>query len=215
MDVVRKVKIQDRKFWGILYPDSTTYNCSAVIEIIQSYFTEWAWILHDKDLEPDGTLKKPHIHWMGLLPSPTKIKTISNKLGVEENYIRFADKWRNVARYLVHDTKDSEDKYQYSVDEVNCNFDICKYISRLGVETQAVNIYDAIVHQGKGCYSQLIPWAIQNGCYSELVRAHVLWAGLMKECPARSSKTVSDDEINKSKSEMMKLLKEKMEEDLK
>lgn len=33
-----------------LYPDSTDYNIKEVIELLKLYFSQWAWILHDKDL---------------------------------------------------------------------------------------------------------------------------------------------------------------------
>lgn len=174
-------KKQDRKFCGIIYPDSTEYDYKEVLEALEGYFTEWAWIVHDKDTDENGDLKKPHIHFIGLLPGPVKISTVAGRLGLAENYVRFADKWKSVVRYLVHDTPDSEEKWHYSADEVHCNFDLRKFLRGQRVEVQAQNIYDAISKDGLCTYRELIPWAIKNGCYSELVRAGNMWYRLMSE----------------------------------
>lgn len=47
----KKEKSQDRKFWGILWCDSADYNYKEVLKVIEEYFEEWAYILHDKDTE--------------------------------------------------------------------------------------------------------------------------------------------------------------------
>lgn len=177
-------KTQDRKFWGILYPDSESYDCEAVIEKIKSYFEEYAYILHDKDLDPEGNVLKPHYHWMGKSRSPLRISTISNQLGVAENYIRFIDRWRNCAQYLVHETKDTEDKYHYSVDEVVTNFEVTRFIGKESCETQARSIYDAITVYKLRSYADLIPWVLNNGCYGEFVRANSIWRSLIYELNA-------------------------------
>lgn len=176
-----EAKKQDRKFCGILYPDAEDYDYKEVLEVIESYFSEWAWILHDKDCGESGELKKPHIHFIGLLPGPVRISTVSSRIGLPENYIRFADKWKSVVRYLLHDTPDSEEKYHYGVEEVHTNFDVQKFLRGQRVEVQAMKIYDAVVNQGMCTYAELIPWTAKNGCYSELVRAGNMWYRLMSE----------------------------------
>ena len=45
--------IQGRKFCGILYVESDTYNVDEVLEHIKSYFDQWAYCLHDKDVNDE------------------------------------------------------------------------------------------------------------------------------------------------------------------
>ena len=46
--------IKDRKFQGILYPDSESYCCEDVLNVLKSTFPEFAYILHDKDTDENG-----------------------------------------------------------------------------------------------------------------------------------------------------------------
>ena len=59
--------VQGRKFCGILYVESDTYNVDDVLEHIKSYFDQWAYCLHDKDVNDEtGETKKAHYHFGGL-----------------------------------------------------------------------------------------------------------------------------------------------------
>lgn len=57
---MQKDGIKDRKYQGVLYPDSESYCCDDVLNILKSTFPEFAYILHDKDVDENGELKKPH-----------------------------------------------------------------------------------------------------------------------------------------------------------
>lgn len=43
-----------RNFSGVLYPDSESYNCDEVISRIKSKFKQWAFCLHDMDVNDEG-----------------------------------------------------------------------------------------------------------------------------------------------------------------
>lgn len=205
----KKNKTQDRKFWGVLYPDSKTYNCNEVLEIIKEYFQEWAFILHDKDLE-NGEPKKPHIHWMGKNPNPVPKSTISNRLGVEQNYIDYVDKWRVCARYLVHNTEDSQDKYQYLVEDVQTNFNFGKYILNDEIEKQARNILDAIYKDGIHSFTELAFWSLDNGCYGEYIRAMPLWREVLREYDRFVVKPKENEEITAELNAVKKSMNDKL-----
>lgn len=174
-------KVQDRKFWGILWIDTTDYNYKDVLKIIQEYFDEWAYIVHDKDTEEDGTPRKAHIHWMGRNRCPVSKKTIANKIGVTENWIQYVDKWKKCCNYLVHNTEDSQHKYQYLVEEVTTNFNFSKYVLADENDKQARNILDAILKDGIHSFTELAFWALDNGCYGEYIRAMPLWREVLRE----------------------------------
>ena len=71
---------KSRSFLGVLYPDSESYDCSAVLERLSCLFEEWAYILHDSDSDENGELKKAHIHWVGRLENATSLLAIADSL---------------------------------------------------------------------------------------------------------------------------------------
>lgn len=205
----KKEKSQDRKFWGILWCDSTDYNYKEVLDIIEEYFEEWAYILHDKDTE-NGQPKKPHIHWMGRNRCPVSKKTISNKLGVEERWIQYIDKWKKCANYLVHNTEKDQEKYQYLIEEVQTNFNISKYILSDEYEKQARNILDVILKDGMHSFTELAFWALDNGCYGELIRAMPLWREIIREYDSFITIPKEHEENKKKFEEIRKSMNEKL-----
>lgn len=48
---MQKDGIKDRKYQGVLYPDSESYCCDDVLNILKSTFPEFAYILHEEMTE--------------------------------------------------------------------------------------------------------------------------------------------------------------------
>lgn len=107
---------QGRNFQGVVYPDAENYSCDSVLAVLGDVFTDFAYILHDQDLDTEGKLKKPHYHWLGKRATPVSISVISKQLGVPDNAVEFCRSYRTFLRYLVH--LDHPDKYQYPVEAV-------------------------------------------------------------------------------------------------
>ena len=78
---------RDRKFELVLYPDSDSYDCDAVITLAQSYFSDWAYCLHYADTTDDGELKKAHIHFVGKLSDVKSPEVVCKDLGLPLNAI--------------------------------------------------------------------------------------------------------------------------------
>lgn len=93
---------QSRSYIAILYPDSESYDCDTVLSLLPEVFKEWAYILHDKDTDENGELKKPHYHVVGRLENPALISTVANKLCLPENHLEYCKSFRSSVRYLVH-----------------------------------------------------------------------------------------------------------------
>ena len=53
---------QGRNFLGVLYPDSESYDCQKVLSRIKDTFVDFAYIVHDMDVNENGEIKKAHIH---------------------------------------------------------------------------------------------------------------------------------------------------------
>lgn len=178
--------MQGRKFCGILYVESETYVAAEVLECLKAYFDQWAYILHDKDVE-DGSedLKKAHYHWVGSVKNPVQVSTIANALGVPVNYIEFVrkkgntDNWKGAVRYLVHAS--NPEKFQYDAQEVVTNFDVIRYINAYD-ETQQILKIVCFIRENPNCtFEQVFDYAVMNGCYSEFRRGVYIINKIMNE----------------------------------
>lgn len=110
---------QGRNFEGVIYPDSESYDFNEVLQKL-SDFPQYVYILHDKDTEEGGQLKKAHYHWLISCKSPVSLQTISNRLGVPQNAVEFCRSFKAFLLYMIH--ANEPDKYQYSVDDLQGEF---------------------------------------------------------------------------------------------
>ena len=96
---------------------------------------DFSYIIHDKDRyskaeekrnpeHKQGELKPPHIHLLLRFENnqPQKLDCVAKWFNIAPNFIgKIKSSWEDANLYLIHINK--VDKYQYSVDEVTCNFD--------------------------------------------------------------------------------------------
>lgn len=110
-----EIKFRDRKFSLLLYPEDSTHMDA--LELIKKSY-DHAFILHDKDTDENGELKKPHYHvlirWTGNVRWNTSVAT---ELGITTNYIQKVKNFDRALEYLIH--LNDADKYQYTFDDVN------------------------------------------------------------------------------------------------
>ena len=154
-----------RSFAGTLYPDSESYDCEHLLSVIRSKFIDWAYILHDKDTDENGVLKKPHIHWVGRA-TPRCLSVVAGFLGLPENNIEVVKNFDNTVCYLIH--LNDIDKYQYSPDDVESNFSNIVQLLRLRSEGQLVKDL-AYVKMHKSWYD-LVQYAVETDSYDVLRR---------------------------------------------
>lgn len=164
----RTQKNQDKKreYAFLLYPDSAIFDWLEVVKQLQQpFFT----ILHDKDINPDGTPKKPHYHVMIMFDNPraeSTIKRINLMCGGNGHFEQLLSR-RGYARYLCH--MDNPEKYQYPRECV-CAF----YGADYSKETMSVaelkhledNTYCDIINFCKSnriiAYYQLVDYCIEH-----------------------------------------------------
>lgn len=114
-----KNKDQRARSWTFpLYPESAPENWR---EILDEYHVPWVESpLHDKDINPDGELKKAHWHIVLFFDgkkSFEQIKEITDALNAP-----IPQKTANpkgLVRYLIH--MDTPEKYQYKREEIVCH----------------------------------------------------------------------------------------------
>lgn len=154
-----------RSFAGTLYPDSESYDCEHLLSVIRSKFIDWAYILHDRDTDENGVLKKPHFHWVGRA-TPRCLSVVASFLGLPENNIEVVKNFDNVVCYLIH--LNDIDKYQYSPDDVVSNFSNIGQLLRRRSEGQIVkDLASAKMHKS---WYDLVQYAVETDSYDVLRR---------------------------------------------
>lgn len=154
-----------RSFAGTLYPDSESYDCETLLSTIRSKFIDWAYILHDKDVDKNGELKKPHIHWVGRA-TPRCLSVVSNFLGLPENDIEVVKNFDNMVMYLIH--LNDIDKFQYSPDDVETNLPNIGQLLRRQSEGQIVK--DLASAKMQKSWYDLVQYAVDIDSYDILRR---------------------------------------------
>lgn len=98
----------------------------------------YCFIVHDKDIKSDGTLKEPHIHCILTFRDTTTSTVIANALHIEEQFInKIRTSTKSAELYLIH--KNDLEKYQYDIHNVIANFD---YIEKYEDVSPLPNIKD-------------------------------------------------------------------------
>lgn len=154
-----------RSFAGTLYPDSESYDCESLLSTIRSKFIDWAYILHDKDTDENGVLKKPHIHWVGRA-TPRCLSVVANFLGLPENDIEVVKNFDNMVMYLIH--LNDIDKFQYSPDDVETNLPNIGQLLRRQSEGQIVK--DLASAKMQKSWYDLVQYAVDIDSYDILRR---------------------------------------------
>lgn len=107
-----------RNFATVVYPDSAPTDWKEKLD--QLHVAAFISPLHDKDVNPNGELKKAHYHVLVMFEGPkdydTQVKPIFDEIGAVGREI--VNSARGYARYLCH--LDNPEKATYSPSEVLC-----------------------------------------------------------------------------------------------
>lgn len=105
-----------RNFATVVYPESAPDDW---IDILSEYHVATLISpLHDRDIDPNGNLKKPHYHVLLIFEGPkdfnNQVKPIFDSIGAVGREL--VNSVRGYARYLCH--LDNPEKHQYDVNDV-------------------------------------------------------------------------------------------------
>lgn len=120
-------KIKKRNWAFVVWPDSAPSNWRDLLQETGLMFAISPF--HDKDINPDGEVKKPHYHVIMTYDGPT---TFNNALSVAKlanaNTVQPLEQIRGYYRYFTH--FDNPEKYQYDEKDITTinGFDINNYI---------------------------------------------------------------------------------------
>ena len=116
-----------KRYWAcVLYPESLPDDWSEYISL--SGLSCCLSPLHDKDLNPDNTEKKPHYHLLICYDGPTTYNCVESFVKYLNGTIPIPiESPKGYYRYLTH--KDNPEKYQYSSNDIRSfgGFDILNY----------------------------------------------------------------------------------------
>ena len=136
----KKKDDRSRNWVIIVYPESAPDDWRGILDNMHVQWIESP--LHDKDTNPDGTIKKAHWHIIlafGSKKSYKQVKEIADKLNAPVP--QKVHNMKGQVRYLIH--LDNPEKYQYSVEEVKSHggIDVDKYFkatSSISIETSSL-----------------------------------------------------------------------------
>jgi hypothetical protein len=122
-----KKDTRSRNWSFIVYPESAPENWR---EIIDAAHVAWAESpMHDKDVDPDGEVKKPHWHVIVCYEgkkSFEQAKSLSDSVNAPKP--EGVASARGMIRYFLH--LDNPEKHQYAKEELICHggFDVVNYL---------------------------------------------------------------------------------------
>ena len=169
-----------RNFELILYPDSESYDCDQLLDLLSQKFDKWAYIKHDRDTDNTGELKKAHYHAYGSRSSPVLISTIANAFGLAANFVNPVLDWNAAIQYSTHINQ--PDKYLYRPSDITSNFDHFKvFKSQRDDAEDAAAIFQYIADTRCVNFTKLTQWVLENCYWASFRRGQSIWKELLWE----------------------------------
>lgn len=187
-------KLRKRKFSFVIWCDDKNFQ-KQMIEVNES---NTAWVLHDKDLDENGELKKAHVHVVLVLQNARTLKSIADQFLLKDqegnncygkiNIIDDKKKGKSLKGaylYLIH--CNAPDKYQYSMDDIGGKL---KSDAVSCIETYLNGDNDNIVLNIKTwidnsdhyiSYNEILTYCCDYGYANKLISRWYFWRGYIEE----------------------------------
>lgn len=191
-----------RGWVGILYPDSAPEDWKERIE--NTHIPALVSPLHDKDKNPDGTLKKPHWHvfliWESGPTTERNAQRVLTEIGCIE-LVQPVESVPGMTRYLIH--ADNPEKAQYSASDV-MTFNGANYTeasSSVVTDTKILREIVAFICEKKIRYfSELVKYCEENG--------EDEWFYIISSKKCFFIKSVIESQEKKFRDEMLELMQQ-------
>lgn len=162
-------KKNDYKFSIKLYPDCIDYDCKLVLVKLCTFFSDWLWVVHDRDIELPSDIdlyfgcgtfqntlpssvqyKKTHIHFYGRNNHncKTSLDSLIKYLGIPYKYsqnrdFEYCSSFESCVLYSIH--RNAPSKHQYDISDIHTNiYDIESFFRKspsLDLQTNAIIQY--------------------------------------------------------------------------
>lgn len=186
-DNKKENKFKTRKFQILAYPESAPQ----LIETLKELGWDFIGILHDKDLDKTGQLKKQHWHLYLSFSNPCYNTSIAKQIGLPLNLIRKMEP-SNEIKYLAYLTHfHSKDKFHYDDSELISSSDKMLELvfnarnvldTQIMSESQKVTYLLKLIDElGIDTMTRLIEVACYNELYDVVRRAGSIFHQIIKE----------------------------------
>lgn len=111
--------------------DTSHLNLATIKKVLgeQSCIDKYLYILHDKDLKENGTLKNPHYHVYLHFTDSRQFEFIAKWFDVPVSFVsKIHGRFSDAVSYAIH--HNAPDKYQYDISECVANFEIMAQIEQ-------------------------------------------------------------------------------------
>lgn len=169
--------------WGIiLWTDNDTHLNA--LDYIKRNYQNYIYILHDRDVKEDNTLKKSHYHVILYFPNQKSLSSLKSQLKLNDSDFYEIKSMSGQLRYLIH--YDDDDKYQYNVNDVKgSTFLMRKFansIKNINSELEESSaIVEFIMDDSTTTLYQVFQFVIDNDIYSTFRRNYTFYRDLLKE----------------------------------
>ena len=159
-----------KRYWAfVLYPESAPENWRELLQ--QTGLACAVSPLHDKDIDPTGTIKKEHYHIILCYSGPTTFNTVKRITDSLNQPIPIPlEQVRGYFRYFTH--KDNPDKFQYNDKDITTinDFDIDNYndLSVSQIKTILIDIQKLCRDNDITEYCDLLDLLLENDLLSYL-----------------------------------------------
>lgn len=168
------------RLWGcVLYPDCAEHM--QALEIIRREYT-YVGILHDKDVDDDGVLKKPHYHLILKFGQARWNTALADDLNIPVNYFERIRSFDSSAKYLTHDN--APDKYQYDTSALEGPLvpAVMKLLADVDENIRVVNLVGLLSSIDRYVtVREFVSIACENGLFADMRRMGVLMLRMIDE----------------------------------
>lgn len=139
--------------------DNILFDLENMKEVIRTKdcIKDYSYIIHDNDryTEDDeeknpnhkcGNLKSAHVHLLLRFEpdQPQQLEYVAKWFGIAPNFIcRIKGRWEDACLYQIH--KNAPDKYQYDIDDVECNFNYQQIVEKAEKKKSINSILERIL----------------------------------------------------------------------
>lgn len=167
---VTKSKEVKKRFWTVvLYPESAPKDWREIIK--QSGLVFAVSPLHDKDINADGSPKKPHHHLILVYNGPTtynNVKSFCDQLN--QPIPKPLESVRGMYRYFTHEENPEKAQYDKNDIEHYNGFALANFceLMRGEVNKIKIDVFNLIARMDVREYSELVYLLLDNEMYDEL-----------------------------------------------
>lgn len=166
----RRYFYEKNRYWAfVLYLESAPSDWKEILQQTGLPFCISPY--HDKDINADGTIKKPHYHIILCFNGPTTYNNVKSITDSLNQPIPIAlQQVKGYYRYLTH--KDNPEKYQYDEKDITCynGFYPDDYVDLTNSQVKEIIkvIFNIITTFNILEYSELIDYLLKNDLNIEL-----------------------------------------------